>query len=250
MIRARAPLVSVVIPTFNFPKGLFRAAQSVLTQEYPNIEIIIVNDAGECVRDVVDSLESDRVKYIVHPTNLNVSAARNTGVQHSEGEYLCFLDDDDLLYSSHIALLVNCLEGDPTIGGAYTDAYDAILEGPKTDLKFTMRVPKIGVRDWSPNAFREGNFVGIMSVMIRRCCFEYVGGFDPRLELFEDWDLWIRVEKHFQFKRLPYLTCECTNVQGGRTPERQERLRKHLETSKQVFLEVHGINLDGVWVGD
>ena len=94
--------VSVIIPTFKRPGELGRAINSVLAQTYSNIEVVVVddnNDGDEFRKETelfMKRFESnDRVKYIKHTKNQNGSAARNTGIANSDGEFIAFLDDDD-----------------------------------------------------------------------------------------------------------------------------------------------------------
>ena len=89
-------LISIIIPTYNGSKNIKRALTSVLNQTYPNIEIIVVDDAStDNTIEVVNSIKDKRIKLLRHTTNRNGSAARNTGIRASKGEYIAFLDDDD-----------------------------------------------------------------------------------------------------------------------------------------------------------
>src|SRR5699024_744473 len=95
-------LVSVIIPTFKRKKEIVRrAVKSVMAQTYQNIEIIIVDDSPEefqgsiKIKEYLDSLKDERVKYIKHSENKGANAARNTGIRNSKGNFLAFLDDDD-----------------------------------------------------------------------------------------------------------------------------------------------------------
>jgi len=88
--------ISVIIPTYNGSRNIRRAIQSVLNQDYPNIEIIVVDDAStDDTVAVVKSIKDSRLKLIVHKVNKNGSAARNTGIKASTGKYIALLDDDD-----------------------------------------------------------------------------------------------------------------------------------------------------------
>lgn len=96
-------MVSVIIPTYKRSDRLLEAVNSVLTQSYPNIEVIVVddNDSDSEYRDKTESImkkfeNNKRVIYIKHHKNLNGAAARNTGIRHSRGKIICFLDDDDI----------------------------------------------------------------------------------------------------------------------------------------------------------
>jgi len=117
------PLVSIIIPTYNRPDLLFNAIESVINQLYTNIEIIVVNDAGEDVSHIIDAFADTRVRYFTHEENQKISAARNTGLMHAKGKYIAYLDDDDIYYPNHIGTLVRFLESND-VDIAYTDAYE------------------------------------------------------------------------------------------------------------------------------
>lgn len=95
-------LVSVIIPTYKRPQMLGRAIDSVLSQNYENLEVVVVDDNTdddefrlETIRFMAKYASDSRVKYIKHRINQNGSSARNSGILHAKGEYIAFLDDDD-----------------------------------------------------------------------------------------------------------------------------------------------------------
>lgn len=108
--------VSVVIPTYKRPDNLYRAVESVLSQDYFDLETIVVSDNdSDCefllaTREVLDGLRarypSRKLKFIEHTKNLNGAAARNTGILAASGEYICFLDDDDIYLQGRISQAV------------------------------------------------------------------------------------------------------------------------------------------------
>lgn len=88
--------ISVIIPTYNGSENIQRAITSVLNQDYPNIEVIVVDDAStDNTVEVVNGIKDSRLKIIEHKVNKNGSAARNTGIKVSTGKYIALLDDDD-----------------------------------------------------------------------------------------------------------------------------------------------------------
>ena len=118
--------ISVIIPAYNAEKTIGRCLDSVLCQT-PEIEIIVVDDnnSNSTDRKNTESImqkynENSKIKYIKHSKNMNGSAARNTGVSASKGEYITFLDDDDFFLSNRIYELVNILEKEPEYNAAYT----------------------------------------------------------------------------------------------------------------------------------
>ncbi len=113
----KKPLVSVIIPTYKRSDMLSRAINSVLNQDYQNVQVVIVDDNNpdtewrKLTSHIMKSYVPDsRVKYICHEKNMNGSAARNTGIENSDGELLCFLDDDDWFLDTKVEKQSNFLE--------------------------------------------------------------------------------------------------------------------------------------------
>jgi glycosyltransferase involved in cell wall biosynthesis/GR25 family glycosyltransferase involved in LPS biosynthesis len=120
--------VSIIIPTYKRPYNLSKAIESTISQRYDNKEIIVVSDNGEnsefnketlAIIDRIKLKNPDvSIKYISHKHNRNGAAARNTGLLHSTGEYICFLDDDDIYLDNRVSLTVERLKELPTTVGA------------------------------------------------------------------------------------------------------------------------------------
>lgn len=120
------PLISVVIPTYKRAAFLKKAVDSVLNQNYPNYEVIVVDDNDPFSKERVQTervmheyLDIEKVHYIKHSENRNGAAARNTGIQHSQGEYICFLDDDDWYYENKLMLQYEYLRVHPEFDAVY-----------------------------------------------------------------------------------------------------------------------------------
>ena len=124
------PLVSVIIPTRNRVEMLCRAVNSVLSQTFDNLECIVVDDEShDNTEKVINSFEDDRLKYFRHEKNKGASAARNTGIRQSQGEFIAFLDDDDEWLDEKLEKQVNLLENLPSKYGmvyCWMDYYDNI----------------------------------------------------------------------------------------------------------------------------
>ena len=120
MEKKRKPLVSVIITTFHNVEYLSRAIESVLHQTYPEIELIVVDDNppdSEARRGTEKVMERyPQVLYLKHPENRNGAAARNTGIRSAGGEYIAFLDNDDIYFGDHIRKCVDVLEENPEYG--------------------------------------------------------------------------------------------------------------------------------------
>ena len=121
------PLVSVIIPTYKSRGGLKKSIDSVLSQTYSNIEVIVIDDnnPGTEERKKTEDLMNEyslnsQVTYLKHEYNKNGAAARNTGIFYSSGDYIAFLDDDDEWFSSKIEKQVNFLLANSMFDAAYT----------------------------------------------------------------------------------------------------------------------------------
>jgi glycosyltransferase involved in cell wall biosynthesis len=191
------PKVSVIIPTFNRPKFLQAAIESVLKQTFQDFEVIVVNDASdEDVECIVQGFCDNRIKCIRHEINKGEAGARNTGIRHSNGEFIAFLDDDDIWFPDKLKLQMNVLENSPVnVGGVYS-GFIAIDCAKQTSH---IRVPT--KRGDIYQDLLLYNAVGTPStVLIRRACVETAGFFDEKIYYGVDYDFYLRIAKHFLFE--------------------------------------------------
>ena len=192
------PKVSVSIPTYNRAEFLRSAVISVLNQTFQNFEIIVIDDASkDHTQEVVKSLNDKRIRHIRHEENKGVSAARNTGVANSNGEYVAFLDDDDEWLPEKLQKQLDLLEACPPIVGV---VYTGIFVVEESSRKILARYfPKS-----RGNVFEEvltQNYIAQTStLLLRKECFERVGLFDENIDFGEDYDMWLRISKEFQFE--------------------------------------------------
>jgi glycosyltransferase involved in cell wall biosynthesis len=182
-------LVSVIIPCYNQAHFLDEAIESVLAQTYSNHEIIVVDDGSTDNTATVARCHSP-VRYI-YQENAGPSAARNTGVKESRGEYLVFLDADDRLLPEALEVGVNCLREHPDCAFAsgfcrLITADGALLGKPEQ--------PRI-LHDHYLEFLRRNYIWCPSSVIYRRGMFEIVKGFDTSLGRCEDYDLFLRITK-------------------------------------------------------
>lgn len=210
------PLVSVIVPTYNRPDMLVETLRSILNQTYSNYEIIIVNDAGVGVENVVTFLnQAGRMTYVRHGRNLGLAAARNTGIKMAKGKYIAYLDDDDLYYPDHLETLVQFLEGND-YKVAYTDAYRAYQK--KVNGRYAVVKQDVPYSfDFDDDRILLENFVPVLCFMHEKSCLDEVGCFDEDLTTQEDWDLWIRLSRKFKFAHIRKVTCEFSWREDGTT---------------------------------
>jgi len=201
------PMVSVIVPTYNRPDTLRRTLESIAAQTYKRIEAIVVNDAGEDVSGVIDTFH-DRlsIKYLVHHKNKGLAAVRNTAIKHATGQYIAYLDDDDIFHPQHIETAVKVLTT-TNYKAVYTDAYRAY----QTKKGDTYQVIKKDIPysiDYVKGIFYKTNITPVLCVVHDRTCFDEAGIFDESLPVLEDWDLWIRMSEKYDFYHIQKVTCE------------------------------------------
>jgi glycosyltransferase involved in cell wall biosynthesis len=186
------PLVSAVIPTYNYGRFVTEAVESVLAQRYPDLEVIVVDDGSK--DDTRQRLAPylDRIRYL-YQDNKGLSAARNTGSRAARGEWIALLDSDDVWHPRKLEFQMEYLARRPFTGllaarhvtdrsGGWPEV-SRLPEGPATPV--TMKDLVMYTR-FAPS-----------SVLIHKDCFPRVGLFDTELRSAEDRDMWIRIACHF-----------------------------------------------------
>jgi hypothetical protein len=205
-----APLVSVVVPTQNRLAMLRDALESVCAQTYRNWELIVVNDGGEDIAAVLESLPADvlpKIASIRSPRPQGQASARNTGIATARGEIVAFLDDDDLYKPHHLGVLVAGLRGSGA-AVAYTRAeavWERLVDGRRVDLK---RGPASPWFRYSRALLLVRNCMPIDNWAVRRECFERYGKFDESLPCAEDWELLLRLSAQVDFQQIVDMTTE------------------------------------------
>jgi glycosyltransferase involved in cell wall biosynthesis len=191
------PAISVVIPAFNAMNYLPETLASVLNQSYNDIEVIVVNDGSlDETERWVSQIKDPRVK-LISQENQGLAGARNTGIVQARGEYIAFLDADDLWEPTKLEKQVRVLEENPEVALVYTWVAYIDEKG-----KSTGKVLKNQAEGEVWKKLIEHNIVECGSVaMVRRSCFEAVGFFDRHLGSYvEDWDMWLRIASRYPFK--------------------------------------------------
>lgn len=204
-----APAVSVVVPTYNRRGMLALALESIARQTFRDFEVFVVNDAGEDVSALVEGFASRMpVRLVTHEKNRGLAAARNTGIAASRGKYIAYLDDDDYYFETHLAILYDFLRRS-RYRVAYTDARQDIQQ-PNNGTYQTVASSVAFSVDFSLNRLCRGNITPVLCIMHERACLARCGMFMEYLEAHEDWDLWLRMARHYEMAHIPKVTCAFT----------------------------------------
>ena len=195
------PRVSVVIPTYNRQNLVVEAIESVLGQTFRDFEIIVVDDGStdETAAKIQPYLA--RLIYTVQK-NQGVAVARNTGIRLAQGEWICFLDSDDLWQPGKLAAQISFADTHPEYGllASELQGFDANGKAGGSSKSAMYRIRNgLVVED-----LLFGNWIQTSTVMLRRDCLDQVGWFDEDVGQFgEDWLLWMRVASKFPIYFMP-----------------------------------------------
>jgi LmbE family N-acetylglucosaminyl deacetylase len=193
--------ISVIVRTKDRPALLAEALQSIRASGYP-AEVIVVNDGG--MRPAVED-----VTLINHDASRGRSEAANAGVRAATHPFVCFLDDDDLLYPEHFETLAAAAR-DTQKAAWYSDAVSAFVRGGVTEKKL-----RIYSRDFDRDLLLADNYIPLTTILIPRDAFLSLGGFDAQIDLFEDWDFLIRLSGRGAFAHVARVTCEVRHIEGA-----------------------------------
>ena len=189
---ARRPRVSVIIPAFNAAKFIAQALESVFGQTFPEYEVIVVNDGSPDTMAFEKSLEPyiERLVY-VKQENLGPSAARNAGVLKAQGEFVAFLDSDDVWEPNYLAVQMTAFDKSPALDLIYADAL-LIGVGVPPGLTFMKAAPSKGPVTFE-SLLRADCSVITSCVVARKEALLKAGLFDPEFVRSEDLHLWLRL---------------------------------------------------------
>lgn len=194
------PKVSVIITAYNLMAYLPETINNVLQQTFTDFEVVVVDDGStDNTAEWVAQVEDPRVR-LISQSNMGLSGASNTGVLQAQGEYITFLDADDLWAKTKLAQQVEILDNCPEISVVYTWVTYINEAGESTG-----RIVKATAEGYIWKKLIEVNQIECGSViMIRRSCFDHVGLFDTNLKSYvPDWDMWLRLALDYQFKVIP-----------------------------------------------
>ncbi|MFZ3145933.1 rhamnan synthesis F family protein [Methanothrix sp.] len=186
--------IDIIMPTFNGRGSIKKAIESVIYQTYQNWNLIVVNDGGEDIKDVIDEFNDSRIKYICSE-HKGKSHALNVGINCSSGEFIGYLDDDDILYPIHLEVLIKAAivqECD----FIYDDWYEVCIDKSGKEIKryFEFR------QDVSPSMLIFKNYINHKCIIHKRFLLDRVGLYDEDLEVLIDWDM---------IRRLSFVSRPC-----------------------------------------
>jgi glycosyltransferase involved in cell wall biosynthesis len=212
------PLVSIVTPCLNAARFLEETIESVLAQDYPRLEYIVMDGGStDGTLRILDRYRG-RLRWVT-AADRGTADAVNQGFAASNGEIFAYLNADDTYLPGAVSTVVRALHDDREAGGAYGDAWWVNEAGERLSL--------YPVCDFDTAILREECFICQPASFVRRGCFENLEGLNPQFELAFDYDFWIRSAARYRMRRIP----------GALAESRMHRDNKSLARREDMFRE-------------
>jgi glycosyltransferase involved in cell wall biosynthesis len=194
------PFFSIIIPTYNRAKFLPDALQSVIDQTYANWECIVVDDGStDETEDVIELFSDERIRYY-RKKHEERSIARNYGIDKAKGEFICFLDSDDLYEDNHLSVLYEKIHQENKVAAVYYTANEKIVNGE------TSLLPTYSKAEFEhPIEFVLKNFLFINSVCVHHDILKRFR-FPEKFHIWEDTHLWLRILAQYPFYQIEQVT--------------------------------------------
>ena len=230
----KSPLISIILTTYNRRDLLPYAIQSVLDQTYTNYEIIIVNDFGEDVWDIIQSFNSEKIKYLCNIKNSGPSFSRNTAIGVAKGSIICYLDEDDIFLPMHLETVINTMQLERAdivyTNALYVDerienGHRIILDQYLPDMNNAYSLDKLLV----------SNFIPVNTIAHKHSLIQCIGNFNEKLESHEDWEFFIRLSQHQTFLHIDKQTVEIHNRELGEKSRTQREQDNFYNIYKKIY---------------
>ncbi len=221
------PLVSVIMPFYNQQQYLVAAVESVLAQDYGNVELVIVDDASSIcdARELLAHISAGSLTILRNPSNVGSAASRNRAVLASSGDLLLPLDSDDLIERNYLSQTVP-LFADPNVAGVYTDIH--MFGDQELVCSPELTLVKMMAGSDCPNTF-----------LLRRALYDELGGYKESMRFGEDREFWIRaLNTSWRFKHVAKPLYRYRKHDGGKSNHyRSLRFLNQLRQNRSLYLE-------------
>lgn len=225
------PVVSVIIPTYNQADLLKNALQSVLAQDFPDWEALVIdNYSDDTTRDVVAAMQDERITYLRFHNNGVIAASRNYGIQKARGIFIAFLDSDDIWYPAKIS---RCLDEMKT--GKQAVCHRINIRKKGVIITETPLSSLTGGTMYDNLLYTGNSDIATSAVVVEKSCLDRFGNFseDPRFIAAEDYELWLRLAKNnVRWGLLPDILGEYT-IHGKNT---SQGIRKQMLAEEAVVI--------------
>lgn len=230
------PTISVVIPAYNAERTILSTIKSIQQQTFKDLEIVVINDGSSDRTLGLLATVSDKRLKVYSYSNAGLPASRNRGIARSEGEYISFIDADDMWTKDKLEKQLAALQANPKAGVAYswTIAMVEAEDNPKS-VSFVSG----GKPNFTGNIYPQlllNNFIGSGSnILIRRTAINSVGEFDSSFKSCEDWDYYLRLAAKFHFVLVPEYQIIYRKALGSMTSQGSIMEREGLRVIDKTY---------------
>jgi len=233
-------IVSVIVPTYNREKYLRIAMDSVLNQTHKNIELHIIDDGStDGTRMLVNSYDDDRIKYY-YQANQGQSVARNVGLNNARGDYICFLDSDNLWKLDKLERQIKLMDENPDYQIIYGD--NEII-----DEHGQVQLSKQTMRRYSGDIMTQllvANFINFNNVIIKAECFKEMGGMNESTRVADDYELFLKLSTRYKFLYVPETFSQYRVMENQISSNKDRRFQSNF-TILNNFINKYGDLMDG-----
>lgn len=230
--------ISVVIPAYNSEKTIAATVSSVLDQTFADLEVIVINDGStDKTLDIVEEFTDPRVQCFSYE-NGGLPTARNRGISHATGEYISFLDSDDLWTKDKLSKQLDVLTSSASIGAVYSWTYNMfdIMYG------YPKNIAKAAPVFYQGNVYSElliYNFLGHGSnLLMKRSVLDEVGHFDPDFKVAEDWEFYLRIARRWDFGLVPEYQIFYRKTSTSMSSDMDGYCKRMLHAIDQIYTSV------------
>ncbi|MFK5970105.1 MAG: glycosyltransferase [Candidatus Marithrix sp.] len=228
--------IAIIIRTKDRPHLLTRSLQSLADQKLQPNEVIVVNDGGVNVENIITDFPNLNICLVSNDNNQGRAAAGNQGVQATTCDVIGFLDDDDRLLPDHLQRLTTAiLSFDAKV--AYSGC--RLLKRDLLGEQVILQEQTVGQFNEAYDSQRLSyeNYIPLINLLIERKLWEKIGGFDETFDMFEDWDMLLRLSKHTLFYHVDYITAEYAVWGNSQITQTQDQ--QHWRDIYKQFLTKH-----------
>lgn len=224
------PFFSVIIPTYNRAEYIVKTIKSILSQSFQDFEIIIIDDAStDQTEDNLKSFDDNRIIYIKNSSNKERCVSRNTGIEHSKGRYICFLDSDDLYLPDHLEIIYKEIVRQNFITALFfTNAFDQNNDKVVTD-RYCPDLEICSIAEYILTYTFNPARVCISASILKE------EKFDPAIPGLEDLELWLRISLRFPICQIKQRTIIYNLHAESYTMGDSMRYEKELKYFKYIF---------------
>ncbi|MEB3178367.1 MAG: glycosyltransferase [Nostocaceae cyanobacterium] len=193
------PTISVIVPAYNGERTILQTIESIRKQTFSDWEIIVIDDGSkDRTVELVNTVKDERLKIFSYE-NGGLPVARNRGISHAQGEYIAFIDADDLWTPDKLADQLEALQKNPQAGLAYS--WTSVIDDKAESIYESNKVYYEG--DVYADLLTYNFIASGSNALVRRQAIEDAGEFEPTLGSAEDWDYWLRIASSWHFAVVP-----------------------------------------------